>query len=465
MILATSGGVEERVIFDDADFDIGGTNDFQISLSYSTWKDDLEIGKKIYFPDTEYGGIIKNITSATNTGEIKLKGYTWRGYLDRRFICPPAGEDYYIASGELNSILRDLIKIPGFTVPNISTGISTTYQFNRYCSVLSGITAMLENVGFRLDIKYINGMVICQAVRRINYGQEFSQDSAIDFQSANNQMGINHLICLGSGELKNRTVIHLYADKNGNVSQTQTIKGVDEMAAIYDNPGADAQALLDGGTARLKELLSSKSFTAQISDIEADLNVGDAVTGRDYITGNVVTETITEKIVKVTKGLLTISYKNDTTSIPYPNTGGSSGGGATLDTIYPVGSIYMSISSTNPSTLIGGTWEQIKDRFLLAAGTTYSGGDTGGEATHKLVETELPSVTGSFDIRHWGPGDMIGNCSGKFSSSSSGGGNMTGTTPNTRTDPGQRITYKFGSGGAHNNMPPYLVVYVWKRTA
>ena len=64
---------------------------------------------------------------------------------------------------------------------------------------------------------------------------------------------------------------------------------------------------------------------------------------------------------------------------------------ANFNKIYPVGSIYMSINSTDPSELFGGEWEQIKDRFLLACGTTYSNGATGGEATHTLTTNEMPT--------------------------------------------------------------------------
>jgi hypothetical protein len=61
--------------------------------------------------------------------------------------------------------------------------------------------------------------------------------------------------------------------------------------------------------------------------------------------------------------------------------------------MYPVGSIYMSVSSTSPATLFGGTWEQIQDTFLLAAGTTYTAGTTGGSSSHILTTDELPSHT------------------------------------------------------------------------
>lgn len=315
LILATADGQEERVLEENLDLDIGKTNDFVLSASYGTWLGDIQIGKRIYIPGTEYGGIIKYIRSATNTGNIEVKGFTWRGYLDKRIIVPPAGSDYYIANGELNSVIRALVDIPGFVVPQINTGVTVNYRFGRYVTVAQGLQAMLQTVGYRLDIKYIQtqtgGYVQVQAVRAGNYGDsvEYSQDSMIDFASTDNQMGVNHLICLGKGELKDRLVIHLYTDKDGNISTTKTITGMDEIVATFENSGAESDTLTDTGKKRLKELRSNKSFTASIKDVEQELFLGDTVSGVDYITGNSVTKPIADKIVKRTSGVISIDYK------------------------------------------------------------------------------------------------------------------------------------------------------------
>lgn len=127
-----------------------------------------------------------------------------------------------------------------------------------------------------------------------------------------------------------------------------------------------------------------------------------------------------------------------------------------FDLVYPVGSIYMSVNSTSPSTLFGGTWLQISDTFLLAAGSTYTAGDTGGEATHTLTTAEMPSHTHAltngygydswYQVRDSASGDNVG----------------VSTYPYSNTPLSVLNT---GGDGAHNNMPPYLVVYVWKRTA
>lgn len=315
MILSKPDGQEICVVDYDFDLDLGETNDFQVNASYASWNPEIKIGDLIYIPGTEFGGIIKNITSATNTGNIYLKGYTWRGYMSKRFIRPPSGADYYIANGDLNDIIRALVIIPGFVVPTVSTGINVNYQFARYCSVLDGIESMLRTVGYRLDIRYVQtetgGYVQVQAVKAGLYGEsvEYSQDSMIDFNSIDNQMGANHLICLGTGELKERLVVDLYADRAGNISQTQSIYGIDEIIEVFENSGAERETLIETGTNRFEELLSSKSFTVNIKQTGGELYIGDIVTGQDYITGNKVTKPINNKIVKRTNGVISRSYK------------------------------------------------------------------------------------------------------------------------------------------------------------
>ena len=131
--------------------------------------------------------------------------------------------------------------------------------------------------------------------------------------------------------------------------------------------------------------------------------------------------------------------------------------------VYPVGSIYMSINSASPEILFGGTWERIQDTFLLAAGSTYSAGTTGGEATHTLTQTEMPSHAHTQEahahkLRMWSDAAAAGGkVNAPASTSPLSSANFTDSlAPKIKTT---------GGGQAHNNMPPYLAVYVWKRTA
>ena len=137
---------------------------------------------------------------------------------------------------------------------------------------------------------------------------------------------------------------------------------------------------------------------------------------------------------------------------------------------FPIGSIYMSLSNTNPSTYFGGTWEQIKDRFLLGAGNTYTAGSTGGEATHKLTQAELPHLYGSFQSRQAGGMNILDVYSGGnvFTFVNNGGSRWQNQVSSLSSASNNNALIKYDNGGkdtAHNNMPPYYVVYIWRRTA
>lgn len=131
-----------------------------------------------------------------------------------------------------------------------------------------------------------------------------------------------------------------------------------------------------------------------------------------------------------------------------------------LEKVYPVGSIYMSVNNINPSSFLGGSWTQIQDRFLLASGSTYSAGTTGGSATHTLTVDEMPSHCHT-EVIGSNPGNFFtqGTTNDVYSmeSSLSHGAYLYDNYFNEL-----RAT---GGGQPHNNMPPYLVVYMWKRTA
>lgn len=134
-----------------------------------------------------------------------------------------------------------------------------------------------------------------------------------------------------------------------------------------------------------------------------------------------------------------------------------------LDMVYPVGSIYMSVNDVNPQALFGGQWERIKDRFLLASGNTYENGQNGGVAKYQLKREEMPAHTHeellyvNYDASTTVPAGFcrIPTNAYLFSTTAVSNKNVGafGTTTST------------GGGGAHENMPPYLVVNIWKRIA
>lgn len=115
--------------------------------------------------------------------------------------------------------------------------------------------------------------------------------------------------------------------------------------------------------------------------------------------------------------------------------------------VYPIGSIYMSVSEVNPSTLFGGSWQRITGRFLLGAvdnNNTYGPGKTGGEETHILTIDEMPAHNHTYS-------KISGASSYKDTASGGAWGDYNAQTTST------------GGSKAHNNMPPFLAVYIWKR--
>jgi hypothetical protein len=192
-----------------------------------------------------------------------------------------------------------------------------------------------------------------------------------------------------------------------------------------------------------------------------------------------------------TSGLVdtyTITYNDGTTSTFTVRNGEKGDTGSTeniLNKTYPVGSIYMSVNSTDPSTLFGGTWQRLKGRFLIGAGavadtnsnTSFGSlgaekpdivsGETGGEYYHQLNATEMPEH--NHDTNDW---TIVANKNGTRITTNLGAKCLsemesTNMVPNikaTKNDDGNRTGHA-GGGGKHNNMPPYLAVFMWKRTA
>lgn len=128
-----------------------------------------------------------------------------------------------------------------------------------------------------------------------------------------------------------------------------------------------------------------------------------------------------------------------------------------FDTLYPVGSIYITTNSSSPASQFGGSWEKITDCFLLAAGGKYSALSTGGEETHKLTTAEMPAHSHTMFLSGTTYDALVSTAVLNNSA-------FTASVKTYRV-PNAQFNDEAGRNVAHNNMPPYLAVYMWKRVA
>ena len=323
LILADQNLKDIKPVMDsEIDIAVGmSENVFEIIIRRDRWDERYAYGNIFYIKNTEFGGIIGRRKTNTEQDTISLYGNTWRGELDKKIIRPPSGQDYRKVSGELNAVLNTLVTEQFgdyFVVSQNDTGVSVTnYQFDRYCTLLDGITKMVKSVNHRLHIKYMQqergqpGYVELSAVPVTDYSDqiELSGDSRLDYVFDETKNGVNHLICLGKGELQDRQVIDLYVSKDGSIGKDQYYTGIDEIAQVYENTSAEAEELEEKGREQLQKLMNSTSFSMDVETLNMDVEVGDIVGGRDYMTGMYAAKPIVKKIYKVSKGEKSLEYE------------------------------------------------------------------------------------------------------------------------------------------------------------
>lgn len=299
------------------DFDIGDTNDVEITCE----KGILDFGMYLICPGTEYGALLEEKDSWTNEAEEKWLGNSFRRFLQEFIIEPPAGQDYKTVKGDAHMVMRQVLNgaFGGlFTIPDEVSGIDVgTYQFDRYTDALTGFTKMLLRKNARVNIEIRQGgsnepfSVVLSAVPIQNLSSEieYSQDSKVAINLKESRRGISHLICLGEGELKSRQVIHLYAQLDGSIRQDKKYyTGLQERTAVYEYSSAEnIEDLIKNGTEKLQELMGGKAMGMNVSDV--DLQIGDIVAGRDYVTGLYLQKPVVQKIAKAESGDITIEYK------------------------------------------------------------------------------------------------------------------------------------------------------------
>ena len=248
----------------------------------------------VYIPGTEYGGLIERIRTQTDVDSITYEGWTFRGLLSQAVLSPPSGADYYTDSGDLHSVMRRIVGTRFgslFEVPEWDAGFSVSFQAERYCTYLKALTDLCSENGFKLVIrakKTDTVHVVLSAEPVVTVSGTYNEDSRLQLQFTQDRMGINHLICLGKGELKDR--------------------GLWERTATYDYGNAESlEELKRAGKEKLKEL--SGGSVLQINAVQdVEMDIGDIVTGSHLESGITTSAPIDRKILRYADGDVKIEY-------------------------------------------------------------------------------------------------------------------------------------------------------------
>lgn len=286
-------------------------NDFEMTVGANDAA--IEFGAFVYIEGTEYGGIVDGLKATTNGETITYNGRTWHGMMNSKVIQPDSGADYLVVSGDANEVLAFMIARLGlsglFVVAEESSGISVSnYQFHRYCKGYDGIRAMLSASGAKLKIAWKDRSAHLSAVPFTDY-TEYPVDgdiASLILEQHNHK--VNHLICLGKGDLAEREVIHLYVDQFGRIGDVQYYTGLNEIADTYDNANSDD--LRNDGIGRLTELRSIDKAEIALPETEGLFyDIGDIVGATEYRSGIKVAAMVTQKIVQINNGVVSTEYK------------------------------------------------------------------------------------------------------------------------------------------------------------
>lgn len=313
LIITDAGGVDIRAL-DDYELDIAYGDDENNFAIIDNTGATIDAGAYVYLDGSDIGGTIDGIELDTTTGTMTLQGRSLTGILAQKVIQPDTGQSHLTVSGDANAVLGQLIERLDlddiFVASTEASGISVkSYSFERYVDAYKGIRDMLAAAGGKLKMKRTTGSRFeIYAAPVVVYGDEVSSE-IVDFVGEKWTRKTNHLVALGKGEGAARTVIHRYADADGVVSSTQTLFGVDEIAEVYDASNVEDDELAEDATKKLEDEQKIDSVDVSISsrdDIVFD--IGDKVSGFDADRRVRIEATISKKIVKISKGVMTTEY-------------------------------------------------------------------------------------------------------------------------------------------------------------
>lgn len=329
------------VVYDAKLGNVRELQDFTLDMAFGSDENSFELtcaphvapeaGQHVFVDGTEYGGIVDEVgydAGREASGTVTCKGRTWHGVLAGKRLLPDSGSGYLSVSGKAGDVLASLIARMGLSglFSAASDDSQVSYTFERFCDGYGGLKAMARANGRKVAMRRKGSKVELSLPPAVDYANKVDSD-LLDFTLKSVHRCVNHLVCVGTGELENRAVVHFYADAAGNVSHTQSLFGVDEICALYDYSNADEEKLEEEGRKKLKEYQTRGSIEVDVHE-DIDVDVGDVVSARDNAHGRTVSAEVAKKLVKVERGVATFSYEvGSETTTKTSSSGKAEGGG------------------------------------------------------------------------------------------------------------------------------------------
>lgn len=308
----------ELVIADKDGRAVLQTAECELDMAYGADENDFSLtmpanlapprGGMVYIDGSAWGGWVDEITTDVDPRFVTCRGRTAHGVLAAKRLVPDAGRARFGVSGDVSSALRSVLERVGLLGAfEVAEGIggSVTHEFERFCDAWSGIRAMFRSCSMRPALSCVEGRVIVGAepVRAVT-----ADSDAVGFEVTEVARCVNHLVCGGTGEGEGRVVLHFYADAAGNVGETQSLFGVDEIAAFYDYTNADEAKLREDGRKKLEEMQTRGAVEITPPE-DLDVEVGDVLVARDNASGVEVRAEIVKKILKLQGGVPSVTYE------------------------------------------------------------------------------------------------------------------------------------------------------------
>lgn len=303
----------------DADVEIGkygiSKNDFELTLSIDERDPLFTVGSLFYKENTEIGGVIQRLKINTSDNTITMIGVTFRGLLEKEYVQPPNGSAYLSINAEANTCINALTGDRFgslYTVDNIgASNINVRYDV-RDINLLQALEKALGASNARLCIRHQrDGKVhLCaEKISDMSSTLQYDNDYQIGMIVKTQSKPYNHILCLGKGELLNRLRVNLYLQPDGSWSESnQVYTGLDRKTYKHEDVNVEDRAeLINNAIEKVAD--ANESNTLDISFEADDAELFDIVSAKEKITGVSFKESITQKIIKISDGDMSIAYK------------------------------------------------------------------------------------------------------------------------------------------------------------